>query len=57
MADTLLCHHKHTIRLLQYGACEVIDLPWQVDHHPVITGARQLQQRIELVGMGILRQA
>ncbi|MNG23444.1 hypothetical protein D3C84_1080490 [compost metagenome] len=56
MADALLYHHVHPIHLFQHGAGEVVDLPWQIDHYPVIAGAGQLHKGIELLGLSILRQ-
>ncbi|MNZ52341.1 hypothetical protein D3C78_701860 [compost metagenome] len=57
VADTLLHHHQRLVGTLQCSAGEVVDLPWQVHHHPVVGAARQVQQSLQLLCMDILWQA
>ncbi|MNG22757.1 hypothetical protein D3C84_1072800 [compost metagenome] len=57
MTEALLHHDVDPVGLLQGGAGEVVDLSWQIDHHPVIGIASHFQQRLELLDMHILRQA
>ncbi|MNZ51892.1 hypothetical protein D3C78_697230 [compost metagenome] len=56
MADTLLQHHQHLVGVLQRCAGEMVDLPRQVHHHPVVGAARQVQQSLQLLGVDILGQ-
>ena len=38
-------------------AGEVVDLSWQVHHHPVVAAPRQLQQRLQMLQVDVLGQA
>jgi len=57
MADALLQHQVDAIGLFQGDAGQVVDVPRQVDHCPVIAGARQVEQRFELLQAHVLAQA